>query len=282
MIPDAPRPRERQRLWPGRPWDWYRVTVAAGRLAMTALDVKLRIRGEQHIPIGGPAILAANHVSYVDFVPIAAAANQRQRKVRFFVRHDAWEPPGMQVPMTSMRHIPVDRQAPAAAYLQARRLLRQGELLGNFPEAGISYSFTVRSLMKGTAALGRETGVPVVPVAIWGSQRIYSVGRPRNGKPNRYDLTRGRVVDVLIGSPLQVPPDADLVAWTCHFGKVLTGLVQSLQTAPEHRPAAGEFAPWYPAHLGGHAPDRRAAGAWDVVPKAAVSPSWEPIEDPLP
>ena len=76
-----------------------------------------------------------------------------------------------------MRHIPVDRQAPAAAYLRARRLLAPGEAVGTFPEAGISYSFAVRPLMRGSAALARETGVPVVPVALWGTQRIYTVGR---------------------------------------------------------------------------------------------------------
>ena len=60
----------------------------------------------------------------------------------------------------------------------ARRLLREGEVVGVFPEAGISYSFTVRALMRGVASLARETGAPVIPVAIWGTQRIYSVGRP--------------------------------------------------------------------------------------------------------
>ena len=62
--------------------------------------------------------------------------------------------------MDGMRHVPVDREAPAAAYLAARRLLREGEAVGIFPEAGISYSYAVRSLMRGPAALARETGAP--------------------------------------------------------------------------------------------------------------------------
>ena len=63
-----------------------------------------------------------------------------------------------------MQHIPVDRQAPAHAYLRARRMLREGEAVGGFPEAGISFSYTVRPLMRGLVALARETGAPVVPV----------------------------------------------------------------------------------------------------------------------
>lgn len=255
---------------------WYPATVAVGRLAMRALDVQLTVEGEHHIPATGPVILAANHASYVDFIPVAAAAQLRRREVHFFVRHDAWNSPIVRVPLSKMRHIPVDRQAPAAAYLQGLSLLREGELLGNFPEAGISYSFTVRSLMKGTAALAQQTGAVVVPTAVWGTQRIYSVGRPRNGKPNRHDLTRGRRIDVLFGEPMVVAPDDDLTSWTSRFGAALTELLEELQTRPEHQPAVGEYAPWHPAHLGGHAPSRAEARAWDVVPRAAVRPTWGP------
>lgn len=264
-----------------RRFSWYAATVGAGRVAIAALGVKLRVEGEHHIPLTGPVILAVNHVSYVDFVPVAAAAVKRKREARFFVRYDVWNPPGIAGPLTAMQHIPVDRQAPAAAYLQARRLLQQGELVSNFPEAGISYSFTVRSLMKGTAALALETDAVVVPAALWGTQRIYSVGRPRKGKTNRYDLTRGRTVDLLCGPPLPIAPGDDLAEWTERLGAAMTHLLEELQRRPEHRPHAGEYAWWYPAHLGGHAPDRAEAAAWDVVPRAAVRPTWGPVADHL-
>ena len=63
-----------------------------------------------------------------------------------------------------MRHVPVDREAPAAAYLKARRLLRDGEVVCVFPEGGISAAYVVRALMPGAVALARETGAPLVPV----------------------------------------------------------------------------------------------------------------------
>src|SRR5699024_3665865 len=103
------------------------------------------------------------------------------------------------------------RQAPLAAYLRARTLLRAGDAVGVFPEAGISYSYTVRSLMPGVAALARETGAPVVPLAVWGAQRIWSVGRPdERGREPRPDLTRGRRVDVAFGPAFSVGPEEDL------------------------------------------------------------------------
>ena len=56
----------------------------------------------------------------------------------------------------------------------------------------------------------------------------------------------------------------------------MTGLLESLQRLPHHRPRPGEVAPWYPAHLGGQAPSRRQAVLLDKVPINAVLPSWGP------
>ncbi len=110
-------------------------------------------------------MLAATHVSYPDFVFIEKAAVTRGRYVRFLTRHDVWDVPVVPWFMDRMRHIQVNRQAPAYTYLRARRELEAGEAVGAFPEAGISYSYTVRPLMRGVASLARETGAPIVPVA---------------------------------------------------------------------------------------------------------------------
>ena len=197
---------------------WYRLTIALGRVAMRGLDLTTRVRGEEHVPTAGPALLASVHVSYPDFLFLGQAALARGRHVRFLSRHDVWRVPGVGAAMTGMRHVPVDREAPAAAYLRARRLLEEGEVVCGFPEAGISYSFTVRSLMRGVAALARETGVPVVPTVLWGSQRIASVGIPVDGRGPGIDLRRGRTVDVRFGTPMPVAPGDDLVETTRELG----------------------------------------------------------------
>lgn len=263
-----------------REWT-YRAAVAVGRAGLRALDLKVTAVGLEHLPTSGPVLLAANHVSYPDFLFVQAAAGPTGRHVRFMTRHDVWHVRGLTRPMDAMQHIPVDRQAPAGAYVMARRLLRNGEAVCSFPEAGISYSYTVRSLMRGVASLARETSVPVVPVAIWGSQRVYSVGVPdERGKEPRPDLTRGRRVDVSFGEPLTIAPGEDLTDWTRHLGGRLTEQLEALQRLPHHRPQPGERAPWHPAHLGGHAPTRADAAHLDVVPRSAVRPTWGPCDGP--
>ncbi len=250
----------------------YRVVNALGRAALRGLGVDVRWSGLENLPHDGPAVLAATHVSYPDFVLIERAAVEAGRYLRFLTRHDVWETPVVPWFMDRMRHVPVNRQVPVHAYLRAKRLLEAGEAVCGFPEAGISYSFTVRPLMPGLLHLARATGVPVVPVALWGSQRVFSVGDPEPP----VDLTRHRRVDVAFGTPLYVGPHDDPVAATHLLGHALTGLLEGLQGQPHHRPRPGEVATWYPAHLGGHAPTRQQARLLDVVPFNAVSPSWGP------
>lgn len=255
----------------------YRAATALGRAALRLLRAETHVVGAEHLPAHGPVLVAATHVSYPDFVFLQEAAHDRQRLMRFMCRHDVWRVPGVRTAMDRMRHVPVDREAPAGAYLRARRLLRDGEAVCAFPEAGISYSYTVRALMRGVAGLARETGVPVVPVALWGSQRIWSVGRPdERGRGPRPDLTRGRRVDVALGEPVSIDPGDDLTEWTQGLGRRLTSLLEGLQRLPHHRPRPGEPAPWHPAHLGGAAPTRLEAADLDSVPRSAVPPTWGP------
>jgi 1-acyl-sn-glycerol-3-phosphate acyltransferase len=256
----------------------YRATNTLGRGVLRLLGVDTRWTGIEHLPVTGPVLIAATHVSYPDFVVIEQAAVSRGRFLRFMCRHDIWDVPLVGTAMDRMQHVPVDRQAPAGAYVTARRLLRNGEAVACFPEAGVSYSYTVRSLMRGTASLARETGVPVVPVALWGSQRIWSVGLPdARGRRTRPSLARGRRVDVSFGEPVTIGPGEDLTAWTARLGALMTDQLESLQRLPHHVPRAGERAPWYPAHLGGHAPTRAEAALLDSVPRSAVRPTWGPV-----
>ncbi|MEP6813944.1 MAG: lysophospholipid acyltransferase family protein [Marmoricola sp.] len=251
----------------------YRLVNAVGRGALAALGVDIRPHGLEHLPRAGPVLLASTHGSFLDFVVLEKAAIEHGRYVRFMTRYDAWVPPVLSRVMDAMRHVPVDREAPAGAYLDARRLLRQGEAVGVFPEAGISHSFTVRALMRGTAALARETQVPVLPMAMWGAQRIATVGDP----PPRPDLKRGRVVDVAFGEPRYVGSGKDLTRATAELGHRMTAMLEELQQLPHHRPRPGEYAAWYPAHLGGHAPTRTRALELETLPLGVLPPTWGPV-----
>lgn len=245
----------------------YRTTVAAARAALTALDLRIDLEGEERVPAAGPVVLVANHVSFLDFLLVGLVGRRRGRYVRFLARHDLWHHSLVGRVMTAMRHVPVDRAAPAAAYLRARALLREGETVGVFPEAGISTSWTVRGLMPGAAALAAESGAPLVPVALWGPQRVATAHRP-------VDLTRGRPVSVRVGTPVHVPAGSDPRRVTRYLGTVLQEMLDELQSRPEHQPRVGEPVPWHPAHLGGGAPP--PSDAAHRLPRSAVAPVWTP------
>lgn len=105
----------------------YRTTIALGRAALRAVDLRVRLEGAGNVPRTGPAILVADHVSFLDFLLVGLAARPAGRYPRFLARHEVWHHPVARPFMTAMRHLPVDRTAPAAAYLRARSLLHAGE-----------------------------------------------------------------------------------------------------------------------------------------------------------
>ena len=250
-----------ERVYPG--------VIRAARGVFRALGLRITLEGDEHVPVDGPVVLASNHVSFLDFLLVGLAGRRSDRYVRFLARHDVWSNPIARPLMTAMRHVPVDREAPAAAYLRARSLLHEGEAVGIFPEAGVSTSYTVRALMPGAVALARETGAPLLPLAIWGPQRILTATRP-------VDLRRGRPVSLLVGQPVYVDPATDLREGTARLGVRLQGMVDVLQRRPVHQPAPGEHARWHPAHLGGAAPDAAHARTFESVPLTALAPSWLP------
>ncbi len=257
----------------------YRAVIGGGRGLLRALRLSVRSEGQEHVPLTGPVVLASNHVSFPDFVfvqqSMLRSSGGSGRLVRFMCRHDIWESRAGWA-MDRMQHIPVDRQAPAAAYLRARRLLGRGEIVCVFPEGGISAAYVVRAMMPGAVALARETGAPLVPVHVWGGQRLWGQKRSLDAPFPRPDLTRGRLVDVRFGEPMHVAGDADLIETTRELGRRLQDGLEELQRLPEHRPRPGEWAPWHPAHLGGDGVERTASFALDGMPRTAVSPDWGP------
>lgn len=250
----------------------YRSAIAAGRALLRALRLTVRAEGQEHVPPDGRVVLACNHVSFPDFVFVQQALLGR-RLVRFLCRHEIWDSPVGRA-MDRMQHVPVDRQAPAAAYLRARRLLRAGEPVCVFPEGGISAAYVVRALMPGAVALAQETGASLVPVTVWGGQRLWPQKRELDEPFPRPRFQRDVLVDVRFHPPLAVT--GDLEADVRRLGRVLQAGLEELQLLPEHRPRPGEWAPWYPAHLGGHGVERSASYALDGMPRAAVTPDWGP------
>ncbi len=218
------------------------------RLALTYLrvaGVRLHVEGSENVPRAGGAVVAINHVGYLDFVMAGVPAwFCCRRLVRYMAKQEVFDHPVAGPLMRGMHHIPVDRVAGAASYRAAVEALRRGELVGVFPEATISRSFELKEFKTGAVRMAADAGVPVVPVVVWGSQRILTKGRPRN-------KARGIAVSVAVGEPLM--PTGDALQATGELKQAMQVLLDRLQRNYPQQPAGPEDRWWLPARLGGTA-----------------------------
>jgi 1-acyl-sn-glycerol-3-phosphate acyltransferase len=233
----------------------YPPVIAAAKTMFRVLDLRIEIDGAEHIPSEGGAVLASNHVSYLDFIFCGLAAQPAKRLVRFMAKKSVFDHRVSGPLMRGMRHIPVDRDAGAASFRAATTALKDGEVVGVFPEATISESFTVKELKSGAARLARTAKVPLIPVAVWGPHRLWTKGHKK-------ELTK-RHVPVLIkdGEAIEMPKGTKPYAITTTLHERLSGLLDAAQRAYPDTPTSPDERWWLPAHLGGTAPLPEAAAA---------------------
>jgi hypothetical protein len=135
---------------------------------------RLRVEGLEHIPDEGPAVIVCNHVSFVDAVVIAGAC---RRPIRFVMDHGIFKVPLLRFIFKTMRAIPIapaktDPQLKERAFQEVAQALSEGELVGIFPEGGITASGELQEFRPGIARILQDTPVPVIPMALrglWGS-----------------------------------------------------------------------------------------------------------------
>ncbi len=129
--------------------------MVATRAAFFGLGLNFSLTGTEHVPREGGAVLAINHTGWLDFTFAGLAAHPSGRLVRFMAKESIFANPVAGPLMRGMKHIPVDREAGAAAYRAAVTALRQGELIGVFPETTISRSFELLPFKSGVGPDGR-------------------------------------------------------------------------------------------------------------------------------
>lgn len=225
----------------------YRLVVRAALGVFAALGLRIDVRGAEHLPRDGGAVLASNHVGFLDFLFVGLVGRERGRFVRFLAKHGVFSPPLVGAAMRAMGHIAVDRAHGQVALRHAVAKVRAGEVVGVFPEATISHSWELRPFRPGAAAIATWCQVPLVPVVVWGSQRILTVG-------GRFSLRRGRAVTVLVGEPLRPARDADPYAVSEQLRASLgTLLGQAMDDYPD-QPLGDADRWWVPASRGGTAP----------------------------
>ncbi|MFI5533814.1 lysophospholipid acyltransferase family protein [Kitasatospora sp. NPDC051853] len=242
----------------------YPPVIAAALTAFRALDCRIEIVGAEHIPAKGGAVLVSNHISYLDFLFAGLGAFKGgRRKTRFMAKDDVFKHAVSGPLMRGMKHIPVDRADGQPAYEAAVKALREGEVVGVFPEATISRSFTLKKFKTGAARMAADSGTPLLPVVLWGTQQLWTKGRPKT-------LTKRHVpVTIMIGEPIVLTPEDKPVMVTRRLRAAMTEMLDRAQREYPGRPTGPDDTWWLPAHLGGTAPTLEQAEAEDEAEAAA-------------
>ncbi|MEO6879855.1 MAG: lysophospholipid acyltransferase family protein [Mycobacteriaceae bacterium] len=235
----------------------YRTVVRGFVAAFTLLGLRFDVRGAEQVPRTGPAVLAINHTSYLDFALVGFALRGQGRLVRFMAKASTFDSAITGPAMRAMRHIPVDRAHGASAYRRAGRELAAGEVVGIFPEATISRSWTLKPFKLGAATLTVECDVPLLPVVVWGGHRVLTVD-------GRWSLCRGRSILVEVGAPVRVRPGASPAQVNTELRRRLAEQLEQVQRRYPDEPGTGEDRWWLPAHLGGRAPTPERAAVLDA------------------
>jgi 1-acyl-sn-glycerol-3-phosphate acyltransferase len=236
----------------------YPPIIVAAKTAFRVLGLRFEMQGTEHVPRSGGAVLAVNHVSYVDFVLGGFAAHPSRRLVRFMSKRELFDHRYTGPLMRSLHHINVDRADGLASYREGVRYLAMGEVVGIFPEATISRSFEIKELKTGAVRMAAEAGVPLVPVILWGTQRLMTKDHPR-------DFSRGKTIGISVGSPMR-PAGADPVEETAELhARMTTQLDVAINAYPAEEQRPGSW--WLPASYGGSAPTPEEARRLDLVEK---------------
>jgi 1-acyl-sn-glycerol-3-phosphate acyltransferase len=157
-----------------------------------------------------------------------------------------------------MKHIPVDREAGSGSFREAMRALKAGEVVGVFPEATISRSFTVKEIKSGAVRMAVATKSPLVPVAVWGAQRMWTKGRKKRLLQRRIPIL------VYIGEPMYPQRGEDPEAQAAELRRRMQELLDRAQRDYPDQPSGPEDRWWLPAHLGGTAPTPEEAAQLDA------------------
>ncbi len=239
----------------------YPPVIVTAKLAFKLLGQRFQLSGTENVPRKGGVLLAINHTGYVDFIYGGLAANPSKRLVRFMIKREMMDKPGVGHLLRSFHHIRVDRGAGEQSMRDALDYLKAGEAVGIYPEATISRSFEIKELKTGAVRIAAEAGVPLVPVIVWGAHRLMTKDHPR-------DFSRSpKTIAVRVGTPLY-PTGENAAAENAELRAALQQLLdETIAGYPEDEKAPGSW--WTPARFGGSAPTPEEAKRLDREELAA-------------
>jgi putative phosphoserine phosphatase/1-acylglycerol-3-phosphate O-acyltransferase len=200
------------------------------------------VDGLEHIPSHGPVLLASNHRSYFDVAALGIVAARLGRPVRFLAKQEVFDAPVVGPLARSLGGIAVERGAGSSEPMRrAAAALRAGEVVIVLPQGtiprGESFFDPVLHGHTGTARLAAETGAPVVPVGLWGTERVW----PRSSKvPTMTNLPHPPRVKVTVGPPADLGLE-DAVADTATLMAAIADLLPEESRVP-HLPTDEDLA----------------------------------------
>jgi 1-acyl-sn-glycerol-3-phosphate acyltransferase len=203
----------------------YAITRVIVQLLMPLLG-GITVRGGENIPKRGPILLAPNHRAYMD-PPYLSMVTKRQ--LHLMAKDTLFQTPVFGPYIAALGAFPVKRgAADRGAIRQAIEELKAGHVLGIFPEGTRADSGTLMPAERGFALIAKQTGIPIVPIALEGTDRVH----PKHSKR----LHRAHVT-ATIGKPmtaaemLAANPDPTKDALTI-IGEATTRAIAALMTEP--------------------------------------------------
>jgi 1-acyl-sn-glycerol-3-phosphate acyltransferase len=172
-------------------------------LALPPLRFWFRLSHEHldRIPTTGPAIIACNHISYLDPLTNGGAVVRAGRRPRFLAKEDLFRIPVVGRALRGAGQIPVARGSRDRSSLdQAVAALDRGEVIVVYPEGTVTKREDGLPMegKTGTVRLALRTGVPIIPMASWGSQAVWQ-------KSGKGSLKFGRPILTAVGHPIELP-----------------------------------------------------------------------------
>ena len=233
----------------------YTPVIAVARALFAAQGLKFTITGAEHFPRQGGAVLVMNHVGYFDFAYAGLAAHPSGRLIRFMAKEQVFHHRVSGPLMRGMHHIPVDRGAGASSFRAAVGALKAGEIVGVFPEATISRAFELKDFKSGAIRMAQAADVPLIPMAIWGSQRVWTKDHPKRLGRTNIPIT------LSVGEPLLVTRKDNADAANLELRGRISALLHAAQDS--YPRLSGDELRFVPVRLGGTAPTPEQALAMD-------------------
>jgi len=135
---------------------------------------RMEVIGTENVPERGGVIIASNHVSYLDPAVLVASLN---RKIYFITKKEVFKNTFISFILKNMNALSVDREnVDILAFKKAINILREEKVLGIFPEGTRSSNGELQELKLGAIKIAMKTGIPILPVGIIGTHKIYPRG----------------------------------------------------------------------------------------------------------